>query len=81
MSDLGTIVVLGFSRALGWIDFRYPAVRPLRAITASTDFDGSTGRVPGSIDPKASPLNVQRYWNINQFPICPLRITGGLRID
>ena len=54
MSDLGTVTVLVFSRALGWPGLRYPAVRPLRAITASTDLDGSTGRRPGLVDPEAS---------------------------
>ena len=68
MSDLGTDSILVFSRALGWTDLRCPAVLPLRAITASTDLDSSTGRRPGSVDPKASALSVQRRWNINQLP-------------
>ena len=80
MSDLGTIVVLAFSRAPGTTDLRCLAFRPLRAVTASTVFRDSTGRVPGSVFPEASALSVRRHWNINQFPVCPGRVTAGLRI-
>ena len=52
MSVLGTVAILVFSRAPGWIEFPYPAVHPLRAITASTDFDGSTGRSPARSTPR-----------------------------
>lgn len=79
MSDLGTDVVLAFSRALGWSELLYLDIRPLRAITASTDFDDSTGRRPGSDDPKASAFTAQQHWNINQFPICLIRVTVRLR--
>ena len=52
MSVLGTVIILVFSRALGQAEFPCPAVHPLRAITASTDFDGSTGQSPARPTPR-----------------------------
>ncbi len=68
MSDLGTVRMLAFSRAPDTVDFRYPVLRPLPAITASTDFHGSTGRRPSSTVSKASAFTAYEHWNINQFP-------------
>ena len=68
MSDLGTDRMLAFSRAPDTIDFRYLRLRPLPAITASTDFSDSTGRRPSSIVSKASAFTAYEHWNINQFP-------------
>ena len=69
MSDLGTNAVLAVSRAPGWTDFRYHVVHPLRAVMASTGFDASTGRKPGSVDPKALAFVVRRHRNINLFSV------------
>ena len=68
MSDLGTVRMLAFSRAPDTIDFRYLRLRPLPAITASTDFPDSTGRKPSSILSEASAFTACKHWNINQFP-------------
>jgi hypothetical protein len=77
VSVLGTVVVLAFSRALGTTEFPCSALRPLPAITASTAFGGSTGRVPGSMFPKASAFVGRRHWNINQFPDLSHSSYGG----
>jgi hypothetical protein len=52
VSVLGTVIILVFSRALGRVEFPSAAVHPLRAITASTDFGGSTGRSPARPFPR-----------------------------
>jgi len=57
VSDLGTDIALAFSRALGTTDFRYLRIRSVRAVTASTKFPDSTGRLPGSVFPTASAFN------------------------
>ena len=49
VSDLGTDTVLAVSRAPGWTELPCCAVRPLRAVTASTGFDASTGRSPARL--------------------------------
>ena len=68
MSDLGTVRMLAFSRAPDTVDFRYLRLRPLPAITASTEFPDSTGRKPSSTVSKASAFTAYEHWNINQFP-------------
>ena len=77
VSDLGTVVVLAFSRAPGTAELPCSAIRPLPAITASTEFGGSTGRMPGSTFPKASALSGRRRWNINQLPSLSHSSYGG----
>ena len=52
VSVLGTDTILVFSRAPGWAEFPYPAVHSLRAITASTSLDGSTGQSPARPTPR-----------------------------
>lgn len=69
MSDLGTDIALAFSRALCTADFRCLAFRSLRAVTASTSFHDSTGRVPGSAFHTASAFTARWRWNINQLPV------------
>lgn len=69
MSDLGTDIALAFSRALGINDFRYLKIRPLRAVTASTEFPDSTGRLPGSLFPKASAFNGDGTGILTSFPV------------
>lgn len=78
MSDLGTINTLTFSRAPGTIDLRYLNIHPLPAITASTDFDDSTGRKPGSMFPEASALNGVSTGILTSFPVVPLELRWDL---
>ena len=69
MSDLGTDITLAVSRAPGNTDFRYLMIRPLRAITASTEFHDSTGRLPGSMVPKALALSGDGTGILTSFPV------------
>ena len=77
MSDLGTNTTLVFSRTLGTIDLRCPGFRSLRAVTASTSFSGSTGRMPGSMFPKVSTLSGGSTGILTSYPFVQLE----LRLD
>ena len=77
MSDLGTNITLAFSRALGTIDLRCPGFRSLRAVTASTMFSGSTGRLPGSMFPKALAFGGDSTGILTSYPFVQLE----LRLD
>ena len=77
MSDLGTDITLAFSRALGTNEFLYLEIRPLRAVTASTEFLDSTGRLPGSLFPKASAFDGDGTGILTSFPV----VYFELRID
>ncbi len=78
MSDLGTSITLVFSRARGWIDFRCLTVRPLRAMTASTEFSDSTGRLSGSIYPQASTLSGDSTGILTSYPFVPFELRWDL---
>ena len=69
MSDLGTVIALAVSRARGGVDLRCFEVRSLRAVTASTSFFDSTGRVPGSTVPQALAFGGRWHRNINLFSV------------
>ena len=69
MSDLGTDIALAFSRALGTNDLRCLKLRPLPAMTASTEFLDSTGRLPGSLFPTASALSGDGTGILTSFPV------------
>ena len=69
MSDLGTDIALAFSRALGTTDLRYLGIRSVRAVTASTKFPDSTGRLPGSVFPKASAFGGDGTGILTSFPV------------
>lgn len=74
MSDLGTINTLVFSRAPGTTNFRYLAILPLPAITASTELDDSTGRRPGLVFPEASTFNGVSTGILTSFPIASFEL-------
>ena len=78
MSDLGTVVTLAFSRAPGAIGFRYLGLRPLRAVTASTVFPDSTGRVPGPMLPAASAFGGDGTGILTSYPFVRLELRPDL---
>ncbi len=77
MSDLGTDIALAFSRAPGTTDFRYLGFRSVRAVTASTKFPDSTGRLPGSVFPEASAFSGDGTGILTSFPV----VQFELRLD
>ena len=78
MSDLGTDIVLVFSRALCTAEFPCLTFRSLRAVTASTSFHDSTGRRPGSAFHTALTFIARWHWNINQFPVVCVELRADL---
>ena len=78
VSVLGTVTVLAFSRVLGCAKLPDHVIRSLRAITASTTLDASTGRLPGLAYPRTSALSGRRHRNINLFPIVPRELREDL---
>ena len=78
MSDLGTDIALAFSRALGTNEFLYLGLHSLRAMTASTGFSDSTGRLPGSLFPTASALSGNGTGILTSFPFVSFELRADL---
>ena len=78
MSDLGTDITLAFSRALGTTDLRYLGIRSVRAVTASTKFPDSTGRLPGSVFPEALALSGDGTGILTSFPVVGFELRADL---
>lgn len=77
MSDLGTNTTLVFSRTLSTINLRYFGLRSLLAITASTKFSDSTGRLSGLMFPKVSTFNGGSTGILTSYPF----VYFELRVD